>query len=259
MFQLFNTPCFESDQLNTAPATLFRTAPLQRDLPIFGPIDAHLYVSSTTGNGLLSVALDDVAPDGSVTRLTGGWQLISQRANDASRSRYLDGSMIQPYHPFTRATDQAAQPDQVVPVDVEVFPTGANIQRGHRLELSVQAFDTPHVLPSLANGLQMLSVISVHASPAYPSSIVLPTRDRGTAAPLLATSQVTVHRHGRRVLIEVVNGLGALRVRVDRGRWRTLLLRDGRAGFRLPRLARGRHTLTVRYGAGVTQVHWRVR
>lgn len=258
MFQLFNTPCFQSDRFNTAPATLFRTTPLQRDLPIFGPIDAHLYVSSTSGNGLLSVALDDVAPDGTVTPLTGGWQLISQRANDTSRSRYLDGRMIQPYHPFTRATDQPAQAGQVVPVDVEVFPTGASIQRGHRLQLSVQAFDTPHALPTLTDGLGSLSVISVHASPAYPSAIVLPTRDRDVATPLLAGA-VTVHRHGRQVRIDVANGHGTVRVRIDRGRWRTLSLVHGRASFRLPRLAPGRHTLTVRYGATVARVRWRVR
>ena len=35
---------------------------------------------------MLSVAVEDVAPDGTVSRLTGGWQVVSQRALD-QRSR----------------------------------------------------------------------------------------------------------------------------------------------------------------------------
>ena len=36
-----------------------------------------------------------------------------------------------------------------MPVDVEVFPTGAAIQPGHRLRISIQAFDVPHLFPTL--------------------------------------------------------------------------------------------------------------
>ena len=36
---------------------------------------------------MLSVAVEDVAPDGTVKRLTGGWQVISHRAlNTRSRA-----------------------------------------------------------------------------------------------------------------------------------------------------------------------------
>jgi uncharacterized protein len=177
--QLFNS-CFTDNSVNDASATLFRTAPLTRDLPVFGPIDAHLYVDSTSGDGMVSVSVDDVAPDGSVTRLTGGWQVISLRALDTSRTRYLDGQIIQPYHPFTQTSRSVAGPGQVVPVDVEVFPTGADIQAGHRLELSVQAFDVPHLAPTLDQLLGTLTLIQVHASAAYPSALILPTRTRAT-------------------------------------------------------------------------------
>jgi len=176
--QLFNSSCLQSNNINDQTATLFRTAPLTHDLPIFGPINAHLYVDSTSGDGMLSVAVDDVAPDGSVSRLTGGWQVISLRALDTSKTRYLDGQDIQPYHPFTQASKAAAKPGQVVPVDVEIFPTGADIQPGHRLELSVQSFDVPHLLPTLPDLLSTASVIHVHASTTYPSELVLPTRDK---------------------------------------------------------------------------------
>ena len=115
-----------------------------------GPINAHLYVDSIGGNGMLSVAVEDVAPDGTVKRLTGGWQVISDRALDTKKSRYLDGKLIQPFHPFTKAAEKPLAAGAVEPVDVEVFPTGASIEPGHQLRIAVQAFDVPHLAADAA-------------------------------------------------------------------------------------------------------------
>ena len=114
-----------------------------------GPINARLYVDSLSGGGMLSVAVEDVAPDGTVTRLTGGWQVVADRALDTTKSRYLDGKLVQPFHPFTKAAEKPLPAGAVEPVDVEVFPTGASIEKGHRLRIAVQAFDTPHLTPTL--------------------------------------------------------------------------------------------------------------
>ena len=43
---------------------------------------------------MLSVSVEDVAPDGTVSRLTGGWQVVSLRQLDTSRSRSLDGEAV---------------------------------------------------------------------------------------------------------------------------------------------------------------------
>jgi putative CocE/NonD family hydrolase len=263
--QLFNSTCFDSNNVNDQSATLFRTAPLTHDLPVFGPIDAHLYVDSTSGDGMLSVAVDDVAPDGSVTRLTGGWQTISLRALDTSRTRYLDGAVIQPYHPYTQASQAVAKPGQVVPVDVEVFPTGANIQAGHRLELSVQSFDVPHLLPTLPDALGTLSAIHIHSSTAYPSSLDLPTRDKsyddgvaipvpgpdatpasGTAAADSAAPYLRVAVRGRRAVVSA-HASGRIRIVIDGRMQHTKRLVRWRAVFTLPRLAPGVHRLRATY------------
>ena len=100
---------------------------------------------------MLSVSVSDVAPDGTVTRLTGGWQVISHRALDKSRTRYLDGKIIQPFHPFTRAAKRPLATGEIAPVDVEVFPTAAQILPGHRLRIAIQAFDVPHLLPTVTD------------------------------------------------------------------------------------------------------------
>ncbi len=261
--QLFNSTCFESNNVNSQMSTAFRTAPLTQHLPIFGPINARLYVSSPTGDGLLSVAIDDVAPDGSVKRLTGGWQMISLRALDTARTRYLDGQVLQPYHPFTKTSQALAKPGQVVPVDVELFPTGADIRPGHRLELTLQSFDVPHLLPTLPDLANTLAPITVHSSTTYPSSLVLPTRNKayqdGVAIPVDAPGSATpaatgdvaaphlrMKVHGRRVVV-TSTAPGRVRLTID-GRMRlTKRLVHGRAAFRLPRLVAGVHRARATY------------
>jgi predicted acyl esterase len=101
--------------------------------------------------------------------------VLSQRALDQSRSRYLKGRLIQPFHPFTRESQQPVPAGAVVPVDVEVFPTGAAIRPGHRLRISVQAFDVPHLLPPLT-GVPQLAPLTVYASDVYPSVLTVPVR-----------------------------------------------------------------------------------
>ncbi|GAC1526921.1 MAG: hypothetical protein NVS3B1_16750 [Marmoricola sp.] len=167
-------PCLSNNAPNDKTGVVFSTAPLARSFRFQGPIDAHLNVSSTTGDGLLSVSVEDEAPDGTVTRITGGWQVISLRTLIASQSRYLDGQLIQPYHPFTKASQHALASGQVAPVDVEVFPTGAAILPGHRLRIAIQAFDVPHLLAPIPNLLGDLGVISLHTSAAQPSWVELP-------------------------------------------------------------------------------------
>lgn len=167
-------PCLTDNSLNDKTGVVFETPPVAEPITFQGPINAHLFVSSSSGDGMLSVAVEDEAPDGSVSRLTGGWQVISLRDLDTSRSRYLDGQLIQPYHPYTQASQHKLRLGEVAPVDVEVFPTGASIQPGHRLRIAVQAFDVPHLLPMLPDLLGTLTVLKVHNSAKYPSMLTLP-------------------------------------------------------------------------------------
>ncbi|QSR28230.1 hypothetical protein CFH99_21645 [Nocardioides aromaticivorans] len=169
-------PCFTNNRFNDLGGLTFDTAPVSTPVRFQGPINARLYVSTPTGDGMLSVAVEDVAPDGSVSRITGGWQVVSHRTLDTTRSRYLDGKLIQPWHPFTKATQRKLASGQVAPVDVEVFPTGAVVQPGHRLRVAVQAFDVPHLLSPLTSLLGQLVPLTVHTGPSYPSSVTLPVR-----------------------------------------------------------------------------------
>ncbi len=173
---LKDLPCFTDNRLNDLGGLTFDTAPLARPIRFQGPVNARLFVSSPTGDGMLSVAIEDVAPNGKVTRLTGGWQVISHRTLDKKRSRYLDGKLLQAWHPFTKATQKNLPGGKVAAVDVEVFPTGAVVKRGHKLRIAVQAFDVPHLLSPLTSLLGQLVPVTVRTGPSYPSSITLAVR-----------------------------------------------------------------------------------
>ncbi|MCZ4498530.1 MAG: hypothetical protein JWQ74_1083 [Marmoricola sp.] len=174
----FPNPCNNDNTLNDRTGVVFKTAPLTKAVALQGPVAARLYASSLTGDGMLSVALEDEAPDGTVSRLTGGWQVISHRALDKRKSRYLDGKLIQPYHPFTKAAKVALAKGEVAPIDVELFPTGAKIRPGHRLRIAIQSFDVPHLLAPVPDLLSTLSVITLHTSAEYPSSLTIPVPTR---------------------------------------------------------------------------------
>lgn len=171
-----DNPCFHDNRLNDYAGVTFQTRKLSKTLRLQGPINARLYTSSPTGDGMLSVAISDVAPDGTVTRLTGGWQVISHRALDRKKSRYLDGQLIQAFHPFTKAAKKKLPGGRVAPIDVEIFPTGAGIKPGHRLRISIQAFDVPHLLAPLPDLPGQLVPMTIHASNRYPSVLTIPTR-----------------------------------------------------------------------------------
>ena len=170
-------PCLDDNRLNDLSGVVFETEPMTRATSIRGPINARLWTSVTgAGDGMLSVSVEDVSPDGTVSRLTGGWQVLSMAELDESRSRYLDGKLIQPFHPFTEESQAPLQ--GVEPVDVEVFPTAARIAEGHRLRVAVQAFDLPHLLPTLPTLLGSLSVITLHTGPETPSELTVPVVTR---------------------------------------------------------------------------------
>lgn len=279
----FPNPCLTDNQVNDLTGVVFDTEPVTAPVRFQGPMNARIYASvlGLVGDGMLSVSVEDVAPDGTVTRLSGGWQVISFRELDPTRSRYLDGTLIQPYHPFTQESQRTLT--GVAPVDVEIFPTGASIEPGHRLRLAIQAFDVPHLLPNLSLALGSLSAITVHTGGSTPSALTVPAVTPVPAAAAAPASRapsrtaVSVRRPGRvghanRARISVTGpaapAAGRVKVWVDGRLLATRSLADGRSTVRIPaRFAQrvGRHRIRVSYLGTAdtlpssTQTSWRVR
>lgn len=170
-----STPCATDDRVDDATGPVYDVR-LSKPLSLFGPVALRAFVSTTARDAMVAARLEDVAPDGTVTQLTGGWQVMSLRALDRSRSRIVDGRVLQPYHPYTRASVLPVTPGAVYETDVELFPTGAVLPAGHTLRVALHAFDTPHLVAPLPQLAASAGVLSIHHDAAYPSQLVLPVR-----------------------------------------------------------------------------------
>jgi predicted acyl esterase len=171
-----DTPCARNQALDNLTGISY-DLPVTQPLHLLGPVALRLFVSSTSRNGMVAARLQDVAPDGTAKQLTAGWQVLSLRALDEARSVHRDGHILQPYHPFTRESEKPLRPGEIVEAWTELFPTGAQIPPGHRLRVVLQAFDVPHLLPTLPHLVDSVGgVLSIHHDAEHPSQLVLPVR-----------------------------------------------------------------------------------
>ena len=177
---------FEIDNRLTEVTELTYTTPvLEEDLKISGPIAASLYVKTTAREAILCVRVTDVAPNGASRELTAGLLTASLRQIDEQRSRYLDGEIIQPWHPYTREAVLPVNPGETMLMQVEIFPTNAVIKAGHRLRISIGPSDFPHAISPLPTLLkQLLGVVSIMHDEEHPSFVTLPVYDPLKAEPL---------------------------------------------------------------------------
>jgi putative CocE/NonD family hydrolase len=170
-------PCYSDDTQveNTQKALEYETPALTENLYFNGPIEADIWLSSTVTSAAVSVRVDDVGPDGTATPISNGLLSAVHRAVDNSRSRYLQGVMIQPWHPFTQDAELPITPGEPMLLPVEIFPNAALIRVGHKLRVAVSASDQAQGLWSrpeqtVAEG----GVSTIYNDPDHPSSIVLP-------------------------------------------------------------------------------------
>ena len=144
-------PCTTDNRLGEATSGVsYTTPPLTHDLRFDGPLFADVWVSTTARDAVVTVRVTDVAPDGTSTELTDGWLAASFRAIDPSRSRYVDGQLMQPWHRFTRESVLPVPAGQPVELPIEIFPTDAVIPAGHALRLYVGPNDVPHAVPPVS-------------------------------------------------------------------------------------------------------------
>ncbi|HEY8589804.1 MAG TPA: CocE/NonD family hydrolase C-terminal non-catalytic domain-containing protein, partial [Naasia sp.] len=154
---------------------VYTTPPLEQELDLSGPVLANLWVRTTARDAAVTVRVTQVAPDGASTELSTGWLAASFRAVDGSRSRVVDGQLLQPWHPFTRESVLPVVPGVPSELAVEVFPLRARIPAGHRLRVTVGPADFPHQLPPAPALLGRLGGrVEVLTDPVHRSYVALP-------------------------------------------------------------------------------------
>ena len=174
--------CENTNQQNEIQSLTFTTRPMTKAYTLSGPMNLHLYTSSLAADTSLGAVVTDVAPDGTSTVITGGSLVASLRAVDKSAcgakvegcSLYEDGEIAIPWHPYTRASQSPLVANRIYDLQIEIFPTTAQVARGHRLRVSVISGDSPHRLDTAstltgeANGA---GLDTVYFGGGYPSRL----------------------------------------------------------------------------------------
>jgi predicted acyl esterase len=149
--------------------------PVTKDTRLAGPSSVHLYLTTNGHDAPLTVRLEDVAPDGTSTQISAGWNLLSMRALTMSKTVKVGSWIVQPFHPFTKQSVMATPAGQVMELWVEVLPTTALIAAGHSLRLSIEQTDTPHLAPSIPEQNAIAgNMLTILHDRAHPSAVVLP-------------------------------------------------------------------------------------
>lgn len=166
--------CFSNSDLVPQQRVIFESEPMAEDYYINGPIQADIWIASTVTEAVVSVQIEEVSTRQSLP-ITNGQLAATGRLVDPSRSRYVDGVMIQPYHYFAEETSSPLVPGEVVKMQIEVFPTSAIIRKGNKLRVSISPSNQAQAMlnfprQAMAEG----GVTTIHISPEHPSSVVLP-------------------------------------------------------------------------------------
>lgn len=103
----------------------FTTAPLPQQQTIVGGIEAALQLTVDGPDADIAVVLEDLAADGTSTRLTAGWLRVSHRNGSAS----LD----------------PVEPGAAFALTVPVWPIHHRLEAGHRLRVTVSSADYPNI------------------------------------------------------------------------------------------------------------------
>jgi uncharacterized protein len=149
---------------------VYDSAPLEQDLAILGRPRALLRASATAPLADWFARLSDIAPDGTVTQITGAG------LNGAQRE-----SMTEP---------RDLEPGKVYPLDIEIHLTSWVFTKGHRIRVAIANSLWPMVLPTpyaMTTSLELggdsgsrivLPVVPLHGTPAPEFSPPEPSEER---------------------------------------------------------------------------------
>lgn len=174
---LSDSECLYDNKLVERNALNYDSEPMPEDYYINGPIQADIWLESNVTEAVLSVRIDEVSPNGlEVLPISNGLLAASVRAVDESKSRYIKGEMIQPHHYLTKEEAQPVVPGEVFKMQVEIFPTSAIIREGHSLRVSIAPSNQAQgIMNNIQKENSAGGITTIHNSPDYPSSIIVPT------------------------------------------------------------------------------------
>jgi uncharacterized protein len=161
-----------------AYSLVYDSPPLRDELAILGHPHARLRASATAPQANWFARLSDVAPDGTVTQITGAGLNGAQR--DSNRESYPES--------VTEPSD--LEPGRVYSLDIEMHLTSWVFPRGHRIRIAISNALWPMILPTpyaMTTSLELggdtgsrviLPIVPVHGSAAPGFSPPQPSEER---------------------------------------------------------------------------------
>jgi uncharacterized protein len=163
----------------------FLTEPADADLDVIGHPRATLWVSSSSPDMDVFVALRVIGPDGTEHMyaadprepMTNGALKVSHRVTDPARS-----NARRPWHTHRREDVRLLSPGEVVEVEVEIMGVAARIPAGGRLRLDIHPIERNGDPLGGRDGFQRAydhsyhdgALNQVHTGPDFPSHLVIP-------------------------------------------------------------------------------------
>ncbi len=158
----------------------FSTPPFDQETEFTGPMKLKLWVSCAAGDADLMVSLRHFDERGSEVTYPAavppdiaaayGWLRVSHRKLDPARST--------PHRPYlTHDEIQQTAPDEIVPVEIEIWPSCVVLGRGQRLELEIASQDDPRLAPFThtdAGDRVQTGRVTVHTGGRRDSHLLLP-------------------------------------------------------------------------------------
>jgi len=86
---------------------------------------------------------------------------------------YLDGQSIEPWHPYTQASQVPLSPGQIYELQIEIFPTSETFEPGHQMRVTITTSDIPHEMQTLSTTSDSAGVDTLYFGGLTPSSIYL--------------------------------------------------------------------------------------
>jgi len=168
-------------------ALTFTSAPFASRYTMSGPVEADLYMSSTAADSTVEATLSDVSSSG-LSDITAGTLVASLRQVTTAPcqkvvlgcSVYLADQSgtkqsIEPWHPYTPASQASLEPGVIYELQIEIFPTSATIEPGHSLQVRITTSDVPHEMQTLSTTAKGIGLDTFYFGGSSPSSVYLGT------------------------------------------------------------------------------------
>lgn len=140
--------CVKDNRIAERGALTFTSPAVRSTTTVNGPLNLHLRTQVDAKDGFYAAVVSDVAPNGVSTPITTGSMTVSIRNQMVkAQSGYApNGDVVDPIYALDAFTRDTVRPGSSQFLDIGLLGTDAILRPGHRLRVSVYAFNAPRAV-----------------------------------------------------------------------------------------------------------------